>query len=996
VSFNYSPPILRGLVRDGEIEFRAGLKIQNYANVENICSCRDARQWGKICAHSLALGVAIIRSRIPARKEAPRTAELLPVLLDAAESSVPGAEFSPIELHIVFAPNMESAWERGDLTIGFEVLLRGNRQLASALDPKRTFACSRIDLDVLTKTRSLLGQMPGIAILDQGRFLKVVAWLADHPRVTFARKSPVTISKESLLPTLQVEQLEDRRWQIRADASGLKGKLFIGPESVWIWTDRRLQPVSAGLPASYLSVFRSPILLNEQEGLRFLESELHLLREYFKVEYDKSPVELEEPAFPEVVATFEGSLNHLAARLQFLYGSRVITAGVASEGVVRDASGSPRRRHAPFELDCLRLLQNAGFTGPSLLGEFVLRGQNAILGFLARDLPTFQKIWKVSLGSRFQNITRNIERVAPKLEITGSGENWFDFSFALETSRGERFSASEVQRLLQMGQNFTKLKDGRLAIFNAADLEEAQVILQDCELSQPLPGSYRISRNQAAYLDSAFEEFSGAAIHRTADWENWTRSQRQLEPFEPEPFGPLEGVLRPYQKEGVSWLRFLSRNALGGILADEMGLGKTLQALAFLRPLSGTSLVVCPSSLLFNWLREAGKFVPEMKVLALEGADRNELFAKIPESDLVVTSYPLLRRDIDKYRHFEFRAIFLDEATHIKNPDTQNAQAAIALRGRHRFVLTGTPVENSVRDLWSIVEFVLPGYLGRRTDFRERYELPISRGSVPERDRLAKRLRPVLLRRLKRDVAKDLPEKIEQVCFCELSADQAELYAKLLAEGRRKIEELFEGKERGRARIAALTALLRLRQACCDLRLLGVEPNRPSGKIELLSELLEETIDGGHRVLVFSQFVSMLKLISAQFDAEGIPYCYLAGDTKDRGEVVDRFQQSAEIPVFLISLKAGGVGLNLSAADTVIHFDPWWNPAVEAQATDRAHRIGQSRVVTAYKLICRNTIEEKILNLQQKKREVIDAMVENEEPLMTALTAAEIRELLTG
>src|SRR5262249_38810251 len=202
--------------------------------------CRDARQWGKICAHSLALGVAIIRSRIPARKEAPRTAELLPVLLDAAERSVPGADFSLIELHIVFAPNMESAWERGDLTIGFEVLPRGNRQLASALDPKQTFACSRIDLDVLTKTRSLLGQMPGIAILDQGRFLKVAAWLTDHPRVTIARKSPVTISKESLLPTLQVEQLEDRRWQIRADALGLKGKLFIGPESVWIWTGQRL------------------------------------------------------------------------------------------------------------------------------------------------------------------------------------------------------------------------------------------------------------------------------------------------------------------------------------------------------------------------------------------------------------------------------------------------------------------------------------------------------------------------------------------------------------------------------------------------------------------------------------------------------------------------------------------------------------------------------------------------------------------------------------
>jgi SNF2 family DNA or RNA helicase len=251
-----------------------------------------------------------------------------------------------------------------------------------------------------------------------------------------------------------------------------------------------------------------------------------------------------------------------------------------------------------------------------------------------------------------------------------------------------------------------------------------------------------------------------------------------------------------------------------------------------------------------------------------------------------------------------------------------------------------------------------------------------------------------MLRRLKQEVAKDLPDKIEQVSFCDLSSDQAELYKKLREEGRRKIEELSDAKDQGRARIAALTALLRLRQVCCDLRLLGVEAEGPSGKIELLWELLEESIDGGHRVLVFSQFVGMLKLISAQLEEEGTPFCYLDGATKDRGKVVDRFQQSAEIPVFLISLKAGGVGLNLSAADTVIHFDPWWNPAVEAQATDRAHRIGQSRVVTAYKLICRNTVEEKILNLQRKKREVIDAMVESEEPLMTSLSTAEIRELL--
>jgi superfamily II DNA or RNA helicase len=1001
VSFNYSTQILRGLVREGETEFRAGLKIRSYTDVENLCSCRESRQWGKICAHSLAVGLAYIRSKAPATQEFIRTTEIarpsknLPNFI--TENSQATSDATRIELHVVFAPNLENAWERGQLMVGFEVLVRGNRQLASALNPKQTFACSEMDLKALTQGCNFAeGHLPGMMILDQRQFLQLVPALVGHQRITVARKVPITVSNENLLPVLRVEKLNDGRWQVSADSSRLKGKILAGPESAWIWSGQKLQPVSSGLPASYLAVFHAPIILAGQEGLNFVQHELGKLRSFFEIESETAIEQIAEPAVPEVAATFEGSLNYLAAKLQFLYGPRIVTAGVTTELMVRDESGNLRPRNMAFERECLLRIQGAGFGSPSVIGEYVLRGQNAILNFFAAELPALQKIWKVSLGSRFQNVTQTIERVAPRLHVTGSGEDWFDFSFSLESSRGDRFSASEVQHLLQMGQNFTKLKDGRLAIFHAPDLEEFQAILRDCNPEQSRPGSYRIHRNQAAYLDSAFEGLQGAVIHRSAQWENWTRFQRQLVPFETEQMGSLETTLRPYQKEGVSWLRFLSRNGLGGILADEMGLGKTVQALAFLRLLKGTSLVVCPSTLLFNWAREAEKFVPELKVLCVEGANRNELFSKIPSSDLVLTSYPLLRRDFDKYRRFEFAGIFLDEATHIKNPDTQNAQAAMSLRGRHRFVLTGTPVENSVRDLWSIVEFVLPGYLGARTDFRERYELPIARGSEPERVRLSKRVRPILLRRLKQEVARELPEKIEQISYCDLSSAQEELYRKLHEEGRRKIEELSSAKDQGRARLATLTALLRLRQVCCDLRLLGEQAERPSGKMELLEELLEEAIDGGHRVLVFSQFVAMLKLISVRLDAEGTPYCYLDGDTKDRATVVDRFQQISEVPVFLISLKAGGAGLNLSAADTVIHYDPWWNPAVEAQATDRAHRIGQSRVVTSYKLICRNTVEEKILNLQRNKREVIDAMVESEEPLMTSLSTAEIMELLTG
>ena len=338
----------------------------------------------------------------------------------------------------------------------------------------------------------------------------------------------------------------------------------------------------------------------------------------------------------------------------------------------------------------------------------------------------------------------------------------------------------------------------------------------------------------------------------------------------------------------------------------------------------------------------------------------------------------------------------LDEAQHIKNPDTQNAQAAFSLNAAQRFVLTGTPMENSVRDLWSLMNFVAPGYLGSRSDFRERYEKPLTTNpDAALQRRLARRLRPFLLRRRKADVARELPEKIEQVVPCELGPTQRATYNALLREIQQGIGT--SGANDGATRMKMLTGLLRLRQTCCDLRLLGLPPNEEadaSAKLDLLDELLEEIIDGGHRVLIFSQFVKMLDLVRARLEASGTAHCYLAGLTKDRQGEVDRFQNDEAIPVFLISLKAGGVGLNLSAADTVIHFDPWWNAAVEAQATDRAHRIGQTRVVTSYKLIARDTVEEKILHLQKRKRELASAMLETEEPLMTGLTSDDLAELL--
>jgi SNF2 family DNA or RNA helicase len=463
--------------------------------------------------------------------------------------------------------------------------------------------------------------------------------------------------------------------------------------------------------------------------------------------------------------------------------------------------------------------------------------------------------------------------------------------------------------------------------------------------------------------------------------------------------GNLATQLRSYQVEGIEWLNKLYNNGLQGLLADEMGLGKTVQTLGFLRQLRGPKLVVCPASLTLNWQREAERFTPELRAVRSETLTGDELIKLCGEDRLLISSYGLLRRDIDCLQQAEFAAIALDEAQHIKNPDSQTARAAHRLRAPARLALTGTPIENGVRDIWSIMHFLMPGYLGDRERFRERFEVPIqTRPGGPEHRRLVQRLRPFILRRTKREVAKDLPDKIQQVSYCELTSNQKDLYGKLLKAARQRITEASDSKTGGQAKLAAFTALLRLRQVCCDLQLLGDEladSAASSAKRELLSELLDEAITDGHRVLVFSQFASMLRLIAKDLEQVGVRYCYLDGATRNRQAEVDRFQ-SGDAPVFLISLKAGGVGLNLTAADTVILFDPWWNPAVEAQATDRAHRIGQQRTVNVYRLIARGTVEEKILRLQEKKRAMADELVvDSEEPMMSGLTMEDFAELVS-
>ncbi|MFP6899509.1 MAG: DEAD/DEAH box helicase, partial [Opitutales bacterium] len=433
-----------------------------------------------------------------------------------------------------------------------------------------------------------------------------------------------------------------------------------------------------------------------------------------------------------------------------------------------------------------------------------------------------------------------------------------------------------------------------------------------------------------------------------------------------------------------------------GILADEMGLGKTVQALALVEALkkqsrvSGTALVVCPASLVENWKREAERFCPELKTYTHHGGKRLSSAREIEVHDLVVTSYGTLIRDIDLFASCSLRCVIGDEAQHIKNRRTQNAKSLAALSSRGRILLTGTPVENSINDLLSLLDFLMPGGWQKipsevRGDERAWHE-----------ERILKQAAPYILRRTKEKVAPELPEKIEQIVYVDMTEEQRKTYeqAKTLAE--KEIVKLEEsGVAEGALRMKTLTQLLRLRQTCCDPRLLDdkLDP-AASAKLSAFREILQEAMDGGHRILLFSQFVQLLSLIRAQLEEDEIPYCYLDGSTRDRMAQVDRFQDDASVPLFLISLKAGGTGLNLTGADLVVHFDPWWNPATEAQATDRAHRIGQSRIVTVYKLIASDSVEEKVLHLQTRKRKLLQDVFEAGEIANASISLEDLKELL--
>lgn len=950
-----------GSVRAGKRPLNVRVTVKSPTDVEVRCACPDNQRTGAVCAHAVATGLAVLARRSAAA--APPPAAVRPTMAGAPAKTPAAAAPAPVAARawtIALPENWRESFRRGTLV----------PSLRSAVGEPPAPADERLT-PWLAAMLGRLGEKPLHLRLAGPELAAFLERAEGHPRVAAAgRADALEITGGEVIALAELERRDGRvRLVPREPCQAVR----LGGEW-WTADPGGLRRVGSGEPPEAAVVAEllagrpaaleiGPFLkrAGDWQGWLGLPPDCWLERLRFV------------PAPAVFSLALDGSLALLRARLEVRYGDA--PPATPGEG---DVAGLPRVsddraevRDEAAEMRARWQLGRAGFE-PAAAGEWLLRGEDAVISFITGQLPTIRREWSVSESPAFQRARQSVLSVEPKIAILGAGDDWLDFELSFQTSDGNVIPAAEVRALLRSGRS----AKGRRIVVSSEVEELIDPLFSELDVRQE---SGRFKAGPAA----------GELIRELRKKLDKSQTDDGL-PGTPSVAVPATVVatLRPYQLAGLGWLHDRLERFGGALLADDMGLGKTIQTIALIELLFQSQdrpiLVVVTASLLGNWRAEVGRFAPARRVRTLHGGGRDAERERVGPGDIVLTSYGTLARDLAWHLRQRYGAVVLDEASLMRNPDTDHAKAIYKLETPRRVALTGTPVENGVRDLWSVFRFLQPGWLGGREEFRERYEQPLAAGDPPARllERLRLKTGPFMLRRTKEQVAPELPSKLFVDELCDLSDEQWRVYREVMAEGRKLVESSRDAGQAGAARMRMLTALLRLRQTCCDLSLLGNErlsalalPRR-SAKLQRLLELLEEALAGGHRVLVFSQFRSQLDEIGKQLDARGWGYLQLDGRTRKRQERVDHFQRADGPPVFLISLKAGGYGLNLTAADTVVHFDPWWNPAAEAQATDRAHRIGQTRPVTVYRLISRGTVEEKVLALQARKRALASAIDE--------------------
>ncbi len=1002
-----------GIVAEGPRRYQSGLRIKGRTDVENLCTCPTSRGRGLVCAHSVAVALATIKK--PAAVSTRPALSPRPVAMATAPAPKPSVPTPPPGRFTLFLPpNLLDGSFKGQAAL----FLRFEPGQGTEADGK---------LAGWLATQGLRpGSMP--LMLTKNDLVQLFDAIGEHPALFAGRPVPQPLAADrislSVLPVrlpIVAKELSTRELRFALEGNDLT---LILEQSGVIWA--RSATTSSLFRLSAADVETTRLMSDLLQG-QMVERSLTWLVQHREGLDAACQLRLEGPTLStlhlaplpiELVLALDGSLQTVEVKLEVRYeGHRwqAMSGSAAEAGGLRfplqDPSMPGRFYSRPLEKEnaAVQRLLDIGFEIASAT-SLRLQNADAVARFFASELPRLQKIFTIDESQRWRTATRGLQRITPKALLPKqvddlsrrSGQDWLALDIAYTAPDGFRITRAEVLQMIRSGRRSLNGQNGKKYLIDEESIEEFEESLRDAD-SELTANGVNVRADKAQYLLGMTDE--DWAAQQQAQW----MSEDELNQSVPD----LAETLRPYQIEGVRYLDSALRGPGAALLADDMGLGKTLQTITVMRLLQQRgqgklpSLIVCPKSLIGNWQAEFQRFAPGLKILAIHGGDRKQALAEVAEHDAVITTYQLLVRDLEHYKKQPFQLIALDEASFIRNPDTEAAKALRSLRSESRIALTGTPIENSARDLWSIYHFLIPGYLGSRDTFKERFEKPLSdgAGSVDGRksaERLRRLIRPFFLRRTKREVLKDLPEKIEQILWCDLSSAQTEIYKRILEEGHDEVRNARKRQGQGAARLTMFTLLLRLRQVCCDLRLTGlpqeslasVPADDLSGKLPLWRDRIHEIIASGGRVLVFSQFVKFLQLLRDDLVSENVKFCYLDGQSNDRAEQVERFQKQVENKVFLISLKAGGYGLNLTAADHVMLMDPWWNPAVEAQAIDRAHRLGQERVVTALRLVTRNTVEEKIIKLQAAKRGIIEATLDEGSPMMQGLTDEDLEQVL--
>ncbi len=1028
----YEHPFVTGTLSLGPRGMRSKFEILKNGLVENHCPCRDNQERGLICSHLVAMGLEVLRQQTKPVRDEKAIADLRRV-----ERMARGADKKFIKrarkndenaVEAKLIVELDANWQEQVLAerVGLHVSVEYQNGIKPASDvpTDMPFSFPREDEIMLSVLEDISGgPVPSQVQLSLPSFHNILRILAGKTIHQRGHKGGFSVNGGVLDSTLEMDLdrvTGELLLTISTDLPDRQKELFhfyiITPKAGWLFCADQFWPLSSLVPKTLRDVYQTQVRIPRDSVPAFIMTELPQIEKYMAVRTEiTTDLFHMKPAKVYFRLVVKGSPASLAATLYAHYTDEIEL--VAGRADMRGNFAIPdpkdllryRIRNMAYEKAGVEKLASAGFVGRA--GDTLrnIVGPREVLNFLGSGVPKLRRMgYVVELDGRVKPFAEKAEYVAPVVRIDESTSgSYFDVSYEYDVGTGS-ISDREIQQALMKGDSFIE-RDGRTILLDGDAILQAQKVFEECSVGKgDAPGSFRVNNIYSSYLQASIDALDGVDVNASPDWMERALQPNQQETVEPVQLNKhLKGTLRSYQQEGVNWLRFLETRGFCGILADEMGLGKTLQTLAWIQ-LERTredhrgkpALIVCPTSLVENWREESAKFTPNLKVLVLHGPDRQRCWKKVEKADVIITSYALLRRDIEKHLEYVYSIAILDEAQHIKNRATQNALSAKKIKADHRLVLTGTPIENGVTDLWSIMDFLMPGYLGHHKNFHEFYEMPILNGG-PDGEyaqlNLRRKLHPFLLRRLKKQVAKDLPPKIERVAPCKLTQDQHKVYTQLLEDSKQRIADMVEKDGFNKSRMEILKTLLRLRQTCNHidlLRLEGVESKHPSAKMELFFELLNEAMDSKHRVLVFSQFTSMLAILRNEMEERDLKYCYLDGSTKDRQDVVREFNKDHNIPVFLMSLKAGGTGLNLTGADMVIHFDPWWNPAVEDQATDRAHRIGQKRTVYSVKLITKGTVEEKVVEMQAHKKHIIDSTLTTDEQVMQKLTWQDVQELL--